>query len=278
MVTGASGNPVSDVNVSDVKLFENDVEQKVTYFAKKPVSNVAFVMDNTGSVRLQLNIIKALGNTIEDNLGRADEAMVIRFVGNDKITIEQPSTTDKAKVKKAFAGLAIEGGQSAVRDGVYLAAEKLLEGAKTKTDKRFAMILISDGEDRNSYYSEKDIFSLVRGGDVQIFIIGLTADLDSESGFLRHSSRQNSERFIHTLADRSGGAAYILSGKYKKEDLEQVVISLINELRSPFVIGYSSTNQKHDGEARKLRVEIANGPNAEKRTAVIRNSFTVPKY
>jgi Ca-activated chloride channel family protein len=276
LVTDSAGKPVNNISARDIKLFEDDVEQKITSLTKAPVSNVAFVMDNTGSMGTQLPVEVALASTIADNLDGA-EAMVIRFVSNDKITIDQTWTTDKGKLKKTFANMFIEGGQSAVRDAIYLAAQKLIDESKTKKDKRFAIILVSDGEDRNSYYSEKDLFSLLRGSDVQIFILGLTAQLDVDSGFIRVSPRERSEEFLHRLADRSGGSAYILNGKYKKEDLIAAVTGLINELRSPFVISYTSSNQNHNGKIRKLRVEVTDVPNGEKRTGVVKSSFVVPK-
>jgi Ca-activated chloride channel family protein len=276
-VTDASKNPVHDLNAADIKIYENDVEQKVTYVVKRGVSNIAFVMDNSGSMRDELSLIKGLGNTIVDDLGDTDPAAVIRFVGNDKITIEQPSTTNKLLLKKAFARMSIEGGQTAVRDAIYLAAQALLK-ARNRDDERLAMILISDGEDRNSYYSEKDLFSFLRGTDVQVFVLGLTDNLDNEAGFIRKSAREKSESFLHTLTVRTGGTAYILGKGYKKEDLDAAITSLITEIHSPFVVGYTSTNQEHNGQARKLRVEIADGANGEKRTAVVKNSFTVPKY
>ena len=277
MVTDANGNPVDNISVGDIKLFENDVEQKVTYFAKSPVSNVAFVMDNTGSMRTQLNVITALGNVITNNLGANDEAMVVRFVSTDKVEIFQAWTGDKSQLKKTFDDMFIEGGKSAVVDAVYLAAKNLVEEAKTKKDKRFAMILITDGDDRDSYYRQKDIFSLILGTNIQIFAIGLTAELKNEASPGKPSEKERAERFLNTLTARTGGAAYLIGNKHKKEDLEAAVISLITELRSPFVIGYTSTNQKHDGGPRKLRVEIADGPAGEKRTAVVKNSFVVPK-
>src|SRR5947209_12784604 len=61
LVTDAAQKPVTDLKLGDIKLFENDVAQKVNYLAYKPVSNVAFVIDNSGSVRTQLDLIMRIG-------------------------------------------------------------------------------------------------------------------------------------------------------------------------------------------------------------------------
>jgi VWFA-related protein len=278
MVTDAANKPVQDLKTSDIKLYENNVEQKITYLAKKPVSNVVFVMDNTGSMRQQLEAVIKSGAAIAANLDDTVETMVIRFVGSDNVTIVQPWTANKGPVRRAMFNMFIQGGQSVVRDAVYLAAQKSLEESKTLPDNRSAIILISDGEDRASTYKDADIFSLIGGTDIQIYALGLVGDLDSEAGFIRKSPKNKSVAFIHTLTDRSGGSAYIIGPKSTDEDLQAAVTSLSAELRSPFVMGYTSTDQDHDGKERKLRVEIADGPNGEKRTGVVRNSFTVPKY
>ena len=67
-VTDAAQKPVTDLKITDIKLFENHVEQKVTYFALKPVSNVAFVMDNTGSMRTQLDLVCRIATVVTENL------------------------------------------------------------------------------------------------------------------------------------------------------------------------------------------------------------------
>ena len=67
-ITDANGNPVNNIAATDIKLYENDVEQKVTNFAQRSDSNVIFVMDNTGSMRTQLDLEIRLATVIANNL------------------------------------------------------------------------------------------------------------------------------------------------------------------------------------------------------------------
>ena len=67
-VTDANGDPVNNIAATDIKLYENDVEQKVTNFAQRSDSNVIFVMDNTGSMRTQLDLEIRLATVIANNL------------------------------------------------------------------------------------------------------------------------------------------------------------------------------------------------------------------
>jgi hypothetical protein len=80
--------------------------------------------------------------------------MIIRFVSSDKISIEQDFTSKKEYLLDALDNFHIEGGQTAVRDAVYLAAEKV--GAYEKSNRaddrlRRAIVLVTDGEDRASF-------------------------------------------------------------------------------------------------------------------------------
>jgi von Willebrand factor type A domain. len=107
----------------------------------------------------------------------------------------------------------IEGGQSAVYDGIYLAAQQLLDEAKKQPDNRFAIILVSDGADRNSYYTQKQLFSLVAGTDVQVYAIGLTRDLVDNQTPTFISNRNSTERdraetFLRTLAAAPADGLY----------------------------------------------------------------------
>src|SRR5262249_7294144 len=94
MVLDASNHYV-DIKAGDIKLFEDDVEQKITYFAKKPKTQVAFVVDNTGSMRTLLDVEISTATAIANNLWPEDEAMVVRFVSRDKISVVQPWTSQK---------------------------------------------------------------------------------------------------------------------------------------------------------------------------------------
>src|SRR5688500_11540971 len=59
-VLDSSGNLDVDAKQEDIKIFEDGVEQKITYFAKKePVLNLGLVIDNTGSMRWQLDTLVA---------------------------------------------------------------------------------------------------------------------------------------------------------------------------------------------------------------------------
>ena len=197
--------------------------------------------------------------------------MVVRFVSNDKINICQPWTNDKVKLKAAFDNLFIEGGQSAVRDAIELTARQLLDEAKTQPEKEYALVLISDGSDRNSYYNDKQLFSLIGGTQIQVFAFGLTNELKD---FGNSSEKETAERFLHALAERTGGTVYIPGKKHTADDLKAAVISLINELRS----GFFSTMCRMIEITARMRERYASRSQTDRMARNAPSSFEIASY
>jgi VWFA-related protein len=280
MVLDTADKYVDDVKQEDLKIFEDGVEQKITYFARKePILNLGLVMDNTGSMRTQLDKILSAAAVLTANLRPADEAFIVRFVSSDKITIVEEWTSDKSKLKAGLEQLYIEGGQSAINDALYLSATKILEREKKEAKNRYALVLITDAEDRDSFYTLDKMLSLIDKTDVQIFVIALTKDLsDKKNEYTKtKNAKTNAEKYARTVALETGGNAYVFSNNYSDNDLVTALKSVLIELRSQYVIGYASSNQKRDNLPRKLTVQVADNAKGEKRQAIIRENFVVPK-
>jgi VWFA-related protein len=279
-VLDAAGNPAGELKAGDIKVFEDGVKQKITYFARKgPVLNLGLIMDNSGSLRLHLEELETAGNCLVDSLKADDEALVVRFTSSDKIQVIEDWTSSKPKLKEILGVMFMESGSSAVIDAVYLTSEKLLERENTDTSRKYAMVLISDVEDRASYYELTDLLRLLKNSDIQIFVIALTGELPENKAqiFQPRHPKLTAEKLAETLAQETGGRAFIVADKYTEDDLKTIARSISEELRYQYVISYTSTNQNRDGAVRKLRVEIADGEKGEKRQGSIRESFVVPK-
>ncbi len=269
LVLGADGKFADDVKLEDVKIYEDGVEQKITYFVKKQNAfNAGLVVDNTGSMRSLLDSVVSASATFVSNIRTQDQVFVVRFVGRDNIEVVQELTADKRRLNGAVSNLYVQGGASAIVDALYLSVSEISKSAADKSS-RNALILISDGEDRDSFYNQKQLFELVSGSDTQIFTIGL------DGQFSDAKSKASAKNFINQLALETGGAAFFVNGK--KEELVAALKGILTELNSQYVIGYTSTNQKRDGSERKLTVQIADGAKGEKRQPTIRAGFVVPK-
>lgn len=209
LVLDEKGAYASGVKESDVKVFEGDVEQKLTSFAQlEPGVDISIVADNSGSVRPQMQTITSIGKILVANLRTNDNAQVIRFVGREHIEVNQPWTNQKSALISGLNDMYVEGGQSAVVDALYLASQDILSRYNKAPNRRYAIVLISDGEDRNSFHSQKDLMKLLAGTPIQIFTITLTRDLPKSSTLGANQRTVGSiVKFVNTLAAETGGTA-----------------------------------------------------------------------
>ncbi|MDQ3253748.1 MAG: VWA domain-containing protein, partial [Acidobacteriota bacterium] len=150
--------PVDDVRQDDFRVLENGMPQKIEYFSREEVPiQYGLVIDNSGSLRSQINQVIDAGKSIVNSNKPGDETFLVRFIDSSKIELKQDFTADKSLLIDALDELYVEGGATAVIDAVYVSAERAAEykkGNDLNDRRRRALILITDGEDRNSQYKQ----------------------------------------------------------------------------------------------------------------------------
>lgn len=267
--------PIANLKRSEFKIYEDNVLQDIEFFSQAEVpTNYSMVIDNSGSLRSQIDKVIEASKILIGSNRPADETSIIRFVGKDRIEILQDFTADKGDLEYALDSLYIEGGQTALRDAVYLATERVSEHDKDsdrEDGKRRALILISDGEDRASFYSEKMLFELLTESNVQIYVIGFVKDLDDRGNFIQKSDQNKARSFLQKLATDSGGKAYFPENV---SELNKIAQDISSELRTQYSIGYLPSNDREDGTFRNIRVTVNDGANKEKRIAITRSGRT----
>ncbi|MCA1816158.1 MAG: VWA domain-containing protein, partial [Acidobacteria bacterium] len=162
------------------------------------------------------------------------------------------------------------GGQTAIIDAVYLAAEHTAEYKKNDAlgdKRRRAMILVTDGEDRSSYYKLNQLFEYLRENDVQIYVIGFTSELDAEGGFIRKSPKDKATELINRLAAETGGRAFFPASL---SELPDVARQITEDMRTQYLVGYYPTNKARDGSVRAIKVQIADSGKRDHRIAITR--------
>ena len=273
-VIDRNNRPINNLSQKEFQVLEDTVPQPIEFFSKSEVpTNYSLVIDNSGSLRMQLEKVIEAGKIIVNTNRAEDETSVIRFVSSDKVEIVQDFTPSKPDILDALDNLYTEGGQTAIIDAVYLAAEKITEYEKSRSDdrKRRALVLVSDGEDRDSFYKEQQLFELLRESDVQIFTIGFVNELSKEGGFISKSPQSKAKAFLEKLATETGGKSYFPNNI---GELTTIAGDIASELRTQYSIGYVPTNDRRDGTFRNIKVQVADGPNKQKRIAVTRNGRT----
>jgi len=138
-----------------------------------PVSiSYGIVVDNSGSYRTLLDgIIEAVKNIVNDNKAD-DETFLVRFIDTDKIYLSQDFTPDKNLIRDAADEMYIEGGKTAILDAVYFSAKHL--SANAEPNRRRVLVLITDGEDRQSRVKLEEVLKFLKDEKIQVFSIGLS--------------------------------------------------------------------------------------------------------
>ena len=274
-VVDRNNRPINDVSNEEFRVFENGVQQKVEFVTREEVPiTYGLVVDNSGSLRSQIGQVVEAGKTIVASNKPGDEAFVVRFIASEDIKIMQDFTADKQMLGDALDDMFIEGGQTAVIDAVYLAAEHTSErrkGDPVEDKRRRALILVTDGEDRNSFYKQEQLWEALKEQDVQIFVIGFVNELEKERGFISKSKRQKAVDLLDKMAKETGGRSFYPTSL---SELPSIAEQITKDMRTQYVISYRPANAGRPGEFRPVRVAVNDGRGGEKRIAVTRTGYT----
>jgi Ca-activated chloride channel family protein len=273
-VIDRNNRPINRISKEEFRVLEDGVPQPVFSFTEEEVPVIyGLAVDTSGSLRPQFNQVIDAAKTIINSNKKGDETFIERFISSDKIETVQDFSNNKDTLLDGLDTLYIEGGQTAVIDGVFLAAEHVAEYQKgTDEDRRRrALIVVTDGEDRASYYPEAELFRRLREEDVQIFVIGFVNELDADKGLIRKSSKDKAVTLINRLATETGGRAFF---PQSISELPQIASEIVRDLRTQYVISYDPTNKAHDGTYRSIKVSVTQPTGGEKRIALTRSGRT----
>lgn len=278
-VIDRNNRPINNVQQSEFRVFENGAPQPVQFFSKEEVPiSYGLAIDTSWSLKPQMQEVIDAAKTIISSNKTGDETFVETFVDSDKIEIVRDFTADKENLGESLDDLYAQSGQTAVIDGVYLAAQHVAEykkGNDLSDRRRRALIVVTDGEDRESYYKQAQLFDRIREDGVQIYIIGFVNELEKDNGgLIKKSSRERAVNLLNRMASESGGRAFY---PISLSELPGIAQEITRDLRTQYVIGYSPTNKARDGSYRAVRVAVGDEKGRDKRIALTRAGYYAPR-
>lgn len=252
IVKNADKKSVTSLRKEDVHVFEDKIEQAVQNltFDDRPV-DCGLLIDSSGSMRSLLPANLETARQIITNRRPEDQFFISRFISSDQIQTVQDFTSDVNLLVKALEKFYVERGQSAVIDAIYAGAEHVAKHNANNPGRRKVLIVISDGEDRNSYYKSERLLKLLRDRDVQVFAIGFTSALERNVGYIRAAPKDKAEKLLRTVTDETGGRVFLPKDT---KDLVEAVTQLLNDMRSQFRLTYQSASDKKG--FRKVEVKV----------------------
>ncbi len=258
---------ITGIPQSKFQVFEDQITQAIEFFSQEQVPiSYGIVIDTSGSMRKRLpTVIKAAKTLIA--LSRPDdEVFIIDMKDTLNVELLEDFTTSMEDANDALDNM-VAGGGTALLDGVVVAGEY----ARGGKHRRKALLVISDGDERDSVYTVDQTVDKLREYDVQLYMIGFPDEAAEDGGLFKRSPKKKAIDLINKLTTESGGQAY-----FPKDlsDLEPIAKKIGADLRSQYSIGYYPSNGKQDGTFRKLKVVLNDNKEYAVRT---RSGYFAPK-
>lgn len=243
-VCDPNNRPVRGLEKDHFRVFDDKVEQAVTHFAMEdaPLA-VGLVFDTSGSMGPKLRRSRLAAAEFFRQANPEDEFFLVEF--NDQPHLEVPLTRDVHEIQNQLTFTASRG-RTSLLDAILLA---LNEMKKSKMNRK-ALLIISDGGDNASRYTETEVRTRVREGDVLIYAIGIFEPYGSRS---RSPEELAGPGLLNDLAEQSGGRHFPVEDL---AELPDVAAKIGIELRNRYVLGYSPTDQQRDGRYHHVRVQV----------------------
>jgi Ca-activated chloride channel homolog len=261
-VTDPMNRLVTGLEKENFQLFDNNNGQPIRYFSSEdaPLS-IGIIFDLSGSMSSKfVRSRKALTEFLRTS-NPQDEFFVVGF--NDRPAVIVDYTSDPDDVEARMVMLKPEN-RTALIDAVYLGIDHLRQA---KYDRK-ALLVISDGGDNRSRYTEGELRKVVRESDVQIYSIGIF------DNYAPTPEEVSGPTLLKEICEMTGGLLFQVGGDMN--DLEDIATRISAELRNEYLIGYTPTNQKHDGNWRKLKVKLLPPPGLPQLTVHFRQGYYAP--
>jgi len=261
-VTTATGESVTDLPKEGFRLFEDDVEQKITYFAKDDApSSIGVLLDTSGSMKNKMRRSSEAAATFFRTANQQDEFFLIEFNDRPKLTV--PFTNDPEDLIRRVTH-ARPFGRTSLLDAVHLASVQM----KKARNIRRAIVIVSDGGDNCSRLTARQVKTEVLESDMQTYAIGI---FDDDATPKRTREELNGPGLLEALSEETGGR------HYRVDDLDQlasVAASISKDLRNEYLLGYTSANPERDGKYRRVKVNVDSTAGPKLRTYYRRGYYT----
>jgi len=242
-VCDPSNRPVTGLEKEHFRILEDKIEQTITHFSMddEPVA-VGLVFDISGSMGPKLQKSRMAAAEFFKTANPDDEFFLVEF--NDQPKMVVPLTRNVEEIQNQLTW-AQSKGRTALLDAIFLAMHEMKNSKKN----RKALLIISDGGDNSSRYTESEVRNLVRENDVLIYAIGV---YEYAGGRMRTPEEAGGPGLLTDLAEHTGGRHLPADAN----ELPDIAAKIGVELRNRYVLGFTPTNQVRDGRYHTLQVKV----------------------
>jgi Ca-activated chloride channel family protein len=221
------------------------------------------VFDTSGSMGAKLQKSRQAVTQFMKTANPQDEFFLVEF--NDRPELVQGFTKETEEIQNRLTFTQSKG-RTALLDGVYMGMSQMKKGQNP----RKALLIISDGGDNSSRYTETEVRNAVREADVQIYAIGIFEAISARG---RTLEEMNGPGLLNELAEQTGGRAFAVDNL---AELPDVAAKIGIELRNEYVLGYSPKNTVRDGKYRRVQVRLVKTTGLPQLRPMFRTGYYAP--
>jgi Ca-activated chloride channel family protein len=242
-VTDPNGRLVTGLERDNFYVFEDGVAQEIVNFSSEDVPiSIGIVLDMSGSMSDKVDKARQAAVQFLRTANPRDEFFLVSINDRAELTTRFTSSIEELQNQMLFTKAK---GETALLDGIYLGLNQM---RLARNGKR-ALLIISDGGDNHSRYSESDIRNFVKEADCQLYSIGVFDANDMG----RTLEEQYGPTLLSEIAELSGGRVFPVANL---NDLPDIAAKIGTELRNQYVLGYKPSDARHDGTWRKVKVKL----------------------
>ena len=240
-ITDPMNRLVTGLDKENFELFEGSSKEEIKTFSSEdaPVS-LGVIFDSSGSMSSKMDRAKDAVVEFFKTANPQDEFFMITFSDEPEVVSDFTSSVDDIQGKLVFT---VPRRRTALLDAIYMGISKMREAKYPKK----ALLIISDGGDNHSRYTEGEIKALVKEADVMIYAIGIY------DRYFATEEERLGPALLGEITELTGGRAFTVENP---NDLADVATKIGVELRNQYVLGYRPSKVVRDGKWRKIKVKL----------------------
>src|SRR5436309_984440 len=240
-ITDPMNRLVTGLDKDNFSLFEGKDQQDIKHFSSEdaPVS-LGVIFDMSGSMSSKIERAREAVVEFFKTANPQDEFFMVTFADKPEEISDFTTSVEDIQGKLVYT---VPKGRTALLDAIYLGVTKMRQAKYPKK----ALLVISDGGDNHSRYTEGEIKSTVKEADLLMYAIGIY------DRYMSTPEEQLGPALLSELTELTGGRAFTIDNQ---NDLADVATKIGIELRNQYVLRYRPKNPAHDGKWRKIKVKL----------------------
>ena len=256
-ITDPNGKPVLGLKQNQFRIYEDGIEQKIDFYeAEKTPFAAVILIDTSGSMEGSVAMARSAAINFLDGLRADDVTAIYNF--DSKVSLVQDFSNSRDITEKVFDLKAY--GYTVLNDAIYKAAQEL----EKRSEKRRAIIVLSDGADTKSATSADKALKAAIAANATIYTVDMSAINTGGSGRIQNQGA------LKNFAEKTGGIFIPTPGGVA---MREAFKNIVEELGVQYTLGYQPSNTAKDGKWRAIELRVAR-PNLTIRT---RKGYNAPK-